>query len=227
MARLSTSVADALIDRIVSGGYPVGRQLPPEPALVSEFGVSRPVVREAVKLLESAHLVTIRQGDGTVVCPRSQWSILDPRVLRVALAHDIGDRLTADAIVLRAELERDLVAEAAPLLTDDDFTAMLERLHEMDRSTTFAELIAADLAFHQIYRERSGNVLKSSIVRFLVEEMPADARVIAEPRAMYNFANRQHWELYRALREGRTADAVEAISQHVLDNWLHAEESTA
>ncbi|HEU5223309.1 MAG TPA: GntR family transcriptional regulator [Candidatus Lumbricidophila sp.] len=219
--RLSTNVADTLIERIVSGSYVVGSQLPPEPALVEEFEVSRPVIREAVKLLEAAHLVTIRQGDGTVICERSRWSMLDPRVLKVAVAYDLGDRLTNDATELRVELEGALVAEAAPKLTDSDFSVMLVSLRMMDSSSDPNELQAADIAFHGTYRQRSGNELKSSIVRFLVDEMPPPAFAAADLRAMYDIANRQHWDLYHALREGRTADAVDAIARHVRQNWTY------
>lgn len=218
--RLSTAVADELLRRIVSGEYAVGTQLPPEPLLVDEFEVSRPVAREAVKSLETAGLVSIRQGEGTVVRPRQQWSILDQRVLRVALTYNSGSRLVDDAIDLRAELERSLVAEAAGKLTDDDFSGMVGHLRVMDSATDLAELQRADLAFHQIYRERAGNELKCSIARLLVEEMPLSERVTQEPRAMYDFANKQHWEIYQALLDGRTDQAVDAITRHVREIWI-------
>jgi DNA-binding FadR family transcriptional regulator len=217
--RLSTSVSDELLRRIVAGEYPVGTPLPPEPLLVDEFDVSRPVVREAVKSLESAGLVSIRQGDGTVVRDRATWSMLDPRVLRVALLYDTGDRLTDDATELRVELERALIAEAAPKLTETDFAAMAEHLRVMDTATEFAAMGAADRSFHQIYRDRSGNELKSSIVRLLLEEMPDPDGLAEHPREMYDVTNRQHWEIYRALRDGRTDDAVEAITRHVRRMW--------
>lgn len=217
--RLSTAVADELLRRIVSGEYAVGTQLPPEPLLVDEFEVSRPVAREAVKSLETAGLVSIRQGEGTVVRARQQWSILDQRVLRLALAYSAGSRFVDDAIELRAELERSLVAEAAEKLTDGDFSGMVDHLRVMDSATDLPELQRADLAFHQIYRERAGNELKSSIARLLVEEMPLTERITREPRAMYDFANKQHWEIYQALLEGRIDDAIDAITRHVRESW--------
>jgi DNA-binding FadR family transcriptional regulator len=217
--RLSTSVSDELLRRIVSGEYPVGTPLPPEPLLVDEFDVSRPVVREAVKSLESAGLVSIRQGDGTVVRDRATWSMLDPRVLRVALLYDTGDRLTDDATELRVELERALISEAALKLTEADFAAMAEHLRVIDTATRLIDMQGADLGFHQIYRSRSGNELKSSIVRLLLEEMPPPERLAQHSREMYDVANRQHWEIYRALRDGRTDDAMDAIARHVRGTW--------
>ncbi|MEO7015670.1 MAG: FadR/GntR family transcriptional regulator [Leifsonia sp.] len=217
--RLSTAVADGLLRRIVSGEYAVGTRLPPEPLLVDEFEVSRPVAREAVKSLETAGLVSIRQGEGTVVRARQEWNILDQRVLRLALTYSVGSRLVDDAIDLRAEVERSLVAEAAEKLTDGDLSGMVDHLRVMDSATDLAELQRADLAFHQVYRERAGNELKSSIARLLVEEMPLAERSTRGPRAMYDFANKQHWEIYQALLEGRTEDAKDAITRHVRESW--------
>jgi DNA-binding FadR family transcriptional regulator len=193
--------------------------MPPEPLLIDEFEVSRPVIREAVKSLESAGLVTIRQGDGTIVRERARWSMLDPRVLRFALVYDSGARLLDDATELRVELERALIAEAAPKLTEADLALMAEQLQVMDTSTEFSELGSADTAFHQTYRDRSGNELKSSLVRLLLEEMPPPERLSRQPRAMYDVANRQHWEIYEALRDGRTDDAMDAVTRHVREMW--------
>lgn len=218
--RLSTPIADELLRRVVAGEYPVGTPLPPEPVLVEEFNVSRPVIREAVKSIESSGLVSIRQGDGTVVRDRGQWRILDPRVLPVALAYDIGSRLTDDAIALRAELDGALLVDAAAHLTDSDFSAMLEQLRIMDTATELIDLQRADLAFHRVYRERSGNELKSSIVKLLIEEMPPPERIIREPRAMYDVANRDHWDIYEALRAGRVEDAAAALDRHVHELWI-------
>lgn len=220
--RLSTSIADELLRRVVSGAYPVGTPLPAEPLLVAEFDVSRPVVREAVKSLETAGLVSIRQGDGTIVRDRGLWSILDPRVLRVALAYDIGSRLTDDATELRAELECDLLRQAAAHLTEADFAAMREYLETMDTATGLAELGDADHAFHGTYRARAGNELKSSIVKLLVEEMPAPERVRSQPRTMYDGANRDHWAIYNALREGCVDDAVDTLGRHIRERWISA-----
>jgi len=217
--RLSTSIAEELLRRVVSGEYPVGTQMPPEPLLTDEFQVSRPVIREAVKSLESAGLVTIRQGDGTIVRERARWSMLDPRVLRFALIYDSGERLLDDATELRVELERALIAEAAPKLTEADLALMADQLHVMDVSTEFSELGSADAAFHQTYRDRSGNELKSSLVRLLLEEMPPPERLSRQSRAMYDVANRQHWEIFHALRDGRTDDAMDAVTRHVREMW--------
>src|SRR5690349_17403486 len=72
-ARLSVVVVGVLADAIVSGRYPSGSLLPPEPALCQSFDVSRSVVREALKALEEKGLVHARQGHGTTITPPDEW----------------------------------------------------------------------------------------------------------------------------------------------------------
>ncbi|MFE6736551.1 FadR/GntR family transcriptional regulator [Microbacterium sp. NPDC057650] len=217
--RLSTAVSEELLRRIISGEYSIGSLLPPEPQIVAEFDVSRPVAREAVKFLEAAGLVSIRQGEGTVVRQRSHWNFIDPNVLRIALALNVSDRMRSDAITLRMHLELSLLEEATRQLTEDDFAEMETQLRRMDAATTLDELTDADLAFHRVYHSRAGNLLTVGIVHLLVQEMPPPARVMEDPRGSYDRANVQHWAIYRALREGRFDDAQDALREHVGHMW--------
>ena len=100
--RLSTEIALAVTQDIVGGRIEAGATLPSEPALCATFGVSRPVVREALKLLEQRGLIGIRRGDGTTVLPRMKWNLLDPDVLRIALESDGSELLRSDVAALRA-----------------------------------------------------------------------------------------------------------------------------
>lgn len=67
--------------RIVTGSYPIGTLLPAEAQLLEEFGISRPVLRESLKLLESKGMLEARQRRGTVITERDKWNMLDPDVL--------------------------------------------------------------------------------------------------------------------------------------------------
>jgi GntR family transcriptional regulator len=64
---LYRSLATRLERRIAEGRYPIGSQLPPEPVLEQEFGVSRITIRQALSMLKRRGLVASRSGIGTVV----------------------------------------------------------------------------------------------------------------------------------------------------------------
>lgn len=62
--KISEQILAVLEARIVSGEYPVGSKLPPERRLAEAFGVSRPSVRAALKMLVARQMLEARQGDG-------------------------------------------------------------------------------------------------------------------------------------------------------------------
>ena len=88
--------------------------LPTEPALCEEFGFSRTVIREGLKLLEERGLVRVEQGRGTTVQPRSSWNLLDPVVLQIALEYDDDLSLLDDLISIRRVLEREMARRPRP-----------------------------------------------------------------------------------------------------------------
>ncbi|MBP8272253.1 MAG: FadR family transcriptional regulator, partial [Sphaerotilus sp.] len=83
---------DQLGEAIVSGRYAPGSAIPPEPVLGEAFGVSRTVVREAIKSLVAKGLVVTGPKVGTRVLPAEQWNWFDQSVVRwhtrVGLSHE-------------------------------------------------------------------------------------------------------------------------------------------
>ena len=67
--------------RIVAGEFKPGDRLPAEATLLADYEVSRPVLREATRVLVAKGLVLSRQRAGATVRPRSEWHLLDPDVL--------------------------------------------------------------------------------------------------------------------------------------------------
>ena len=98
---LHGSVLDALGQDIVSGATAVDSVLRID-QLDERFGVSRSVVREAVRVLSSMGLVETRRRLGVRVRPRSEWNVFDPRIIRWRLAGP--DR--EDQLVSLGELRR-------------------------------------------------------------------------------------------------------------------------
>src|SRR5690242_4986920 len=131
-ARLASLVFEELGHRIIGGTLADGDVLPTEPALCEEFGFSRTVVREGLKLLEGRGLVRVEQGRGTTVQPRGSWDLLDPDVLRIALEYDHDMSLLDNLMVVRRVLEREMATAAAGQLTDDELTELADLITEME-----------------------------------------------------------------------------------------------
>ena len=75
------NTVDHLGEAIVAGRYAAGASIPPEPLLCEELGVSRTVVREAVKSLVAKGLVSTGPKVGTRVLAEAHWNWFDPDVI--------------------------------------------------------------------------------------------------------------------------------------------------
>ena len=109
--RIETSgLVDKVVRRlgqdIISGLFKPGDTLPNESALCERLGVSRSVLREAVRVLVSKGLLQRKSRLGTRVCPPEVWSLLDSDVLGWLSAIDPPDRFVRELLVCGARWSR-------------------------------------------------------------------------------------------------------------------------
>ncbi|GAA2151529.1 FCD domain-containing protein [Kitasatospora kazusensis] len=144
---------------IASGEIPVGAVLRGE-ELEAKYGVSRTVVREAVRILESMRLVASRRRVGITVQPRSDWDVFDPLVIRWRLAGaDRGPQLRSLGS-LRVAVEPAAAALAARQATDDqrrELGALAVELTVTARAADLETFLRHDIAFHATILRASGN----------------------------------------------------------------------
>lgn len=101
---LGATVSD-LGQRIVGGAWLPGEALPREADLSAMLGVSRSVVREAVRILGAKGLLRSRTSDGTRVTPQDEWRLLDPDVMQWWIKAGDSAVLLRDLLKLRLVLE--------------------------------------------------------------------------------------------------------------------------
>jgi DNA-binding FadR family transcriptional regulator len=216
-ARFAAVVVEELTHQIISGALPVDEVLPTEPTLCEQFGFSRTVVREALKLLEERGLVRVEQGRGTTVQPRDSWNLLDPVVLRIALTHDSDMTLLDDLVQVRRVLEREMARAAAKRLTDGDLAALSENLELMRGAyDDYERFRAYDLAFHAIVMKASGNEIGLTIVRVIHQHGGVTPLLSAgSSRAALEETAEEHGDILAALaaRDGELAG--ERIASHI------------
>jgi GntR family transcriptional regulator, galactonate operon transcriptional repressor len=221
-ARYASVVVDELGEQIISGTLAEGEVLPTEPTLCEEFGFSRTVVREGLKLLEERGLVRVEQGRGTTVQPRSSWDLLDPAVLRIALGYDQDMTLLDGLISVRRVLEREMASAAAARLTDAELAELEEIVDEMERSVDdYARFRALDNDFHAIIMRASGNEIGLTIVRVIHRHGGVTPPLASTPasRAALRRTLTEHRAIIDALAEGDGDLAGERISAHIGSRW--------
>jgi GntR family transcriptional regulator, transcriptional repressor for pyruvate dehydrogenase complex len=219
------SLTDKAIARIreliQSGELLPGAKLPPEQQLSSDLGLSRNLMREAVKALVVARVLEIRRGDGTYV------TSLEPEVLLEGLGSAVellrGDKLL-ELTEVRRLFEPVATGLAADRISEEDLAEVRHHLDAMARASDDVELLNKhDAAFHRAVIASAGNSMLATLLdgissrtvrarvwRGLVDENVGD-RTIAEHQAIYDAL---------AARNRLLAEAAALIHVSTTEQWL-------
>src|SRR5271154_5244048 len=117
---LTAAAFEQLISRVVNGNWKPGDRIPPERDLCQQLGIARTSLREALKAMELIGLLDSRVGDGTFVCPRSEF--LSRPLLWAFTGSDHSE--LQDIMEARGFLERDLAGLAAERRSDSELEAI-------------------------------------------------------------------------------------------------------
>jgi GntR family transcriptional regulator, transcriptional repressor for pyruvate dehydrogenase complex len=185
--------------------------------------VSRTCVREAIKSLESLQLISVRPKIGAIVLEPSPIALINAEYLSTSAFMQQADSL----IEFRKVLELGLVALAAEKSTEADWAAMRQVLAEqedalrMDRSTPHADLLfheaigKANIRFHKAVAEATRNPLAIMVLQAISEPLIEVSRRTNEMPGVPEAGLRQHWAIYRAIRENNPEKARHAMRAHL------------
>lgn len=165
---MHAAAVEQIGSRIVQGRFLPGEALPNADDSKDMFGVSRSVLREAIKVLAGKGLVESRPKTGTRVRPRSEWNFLDPDVLSWRYAGAINHDDVKALFELRRAIEPMSAALAAQRATPEQLAELDAALADMeafgDDGDRFAE---PDLVFHQTILRMTGNELIGSLAALI------------------------------------------------------------
>jgi DNA-binding FadR family transcriptional regulator len=193
-------VLEALGRRITGGALPAGATLTLD-GIGAEFGVSRTVAREAMRLLEGLGLVRSGPRVGIVVLPHDAWNVLDPRVIEWRLAGPGRASQLRSLTELRQAVEplaAACAARGASAAVRDELVATARRMRELGEAGRGdgEEFLALDIQLHELLMRSSGNELFSAL-----------ADVVAAV-----ISGRTHLGLMPAYPEPEALDAHEAVA---------------
>jgi GntR family transcriptional repressor for pyruvate dehydrogenase complex len=221
-SRLENLTRD-LTSRIVGGEYSPGERLPTETQLQENWGVSRSVVREAMKVLASQGLVRIEQGRGTFVsdsdsAPLTTQITLALRRPRAGSTPSLSDGVGEWAALLdvRRVLEVAVAERASQHASENDFAAMQNAIEEMRaRPAQPAGYVDADIAFHRALAFATGNPLWGALLDSLNDLLRRYREASFRGRDSALMAARQHQEILDAVQSCDAAAATEAMRLHL------------
>ena len=214
-------VAGTLRRMIVEGQLKDGDFLPNEPELMNHFGVSRPTLREAVRVLESERLVEVRRGARTGARVRVPGPEIVARPAGLLL--ELSGATIADVLVARSAIE----PLAARLLANDGRAKAFDELEqilieEIPQSLEPSQFAATTAHFHLRLVELSANATLSMIAGMLHEITERHTAVaIARKRRVakgdYDKLVRSYGHLIELLR-ARDGEAAENHWRRHMDN---------
>ena len=213
-------VAGTLRRMVVEGQLKDGDFLPNEAALMAHFGVSRPTLREAVRVLESERLVEVRRGSR----PGARVRVPGPEVVArpAGLLLELSGATIADLLTAKSAIEpmaARLLAETGTTEAFDELEQMLEGLATVDHQSD--RLAESTGAFHLRVVQLSGNATLGIVAGMLHEiTVRHTAFVFNERRPVsrddYEKLMRSYRKLLQFLRAG-DADRAEAHWRKHLD----------
>jgi DNA-binding FadR family transcriptional regulator len=223
--KLYEYVVDDLGLQIIKGDYLPGETLPNEDALCKEFGVSRGVLREAMKVLIQKGLIESRPKTGTLIRPCSCWNLFDPDVL--IWKYQAGNKWEFLRNIM--EVRRIIEAEATKLAAERASAKDIERIrsihHEMANTITNGtrypdeDFILIDLKFHTAILEACGNELIVQIGhtmrQALVTARQSDRHDIEAQKAVLP----SHGMILDAITDHDPAKAYKAAQEHIEHVW--------
>jgi DNA-binding FadR family transcriptional regulator len=210
----SASIAHAVEELILRGDLPRGQRLPTEAELGEVLGVSRSVIRDAVRMLVARGLLEVRQGHGTVVAPPSDEAFGNAMVgLLMRSGATMGEVIEA-----RTALETQLAPLIALNATDEDLQRMDARLEEMVEAERHDDDEAIDVA-HLDFHRAMYDALHTPALETLLRPMQ---RCILLTSPLIKPEDRQDWldshrDIVVALRSHDPAQAEAAVRAHFAD----------
>ncbi|MGY4572051.1 GntR family transcriptional repressor for pyruvate dehydrogenase complex [Bradyrhizobium sp. USDA 3256] len=210
-ARLYETVIDSLGKWSSAQGLRAGAQLPTERVLEAELGVSRPVVREAFRVLEASGVIASRQGGGRYLL-RNEIPTSDAlRSIRLDNSRDNLLKLWETREIVECKAA-ELAAKHATKEQVRDIFRPLENLKVVEPEDYRAS--DANIEFHIAVARASGNVFLEGVVRNLVDEFRRIDFKYLLPLETWDTLQSDHLPIAKAIKAKDARGAKRAMQHH-------------
>jgi len=211
--RLYEQMAQRIRDQIVDGDLSAGDKLPNERRLAEQYGVSRTVVREAIKTLKQEGLIEVRPGTGTFVVDATGEALTQSLGLMLSLGKD---KSLLDIVEIREILEPEIAALAAQRATEEDIENMERAVRMMDENLEdIREYAVEDHSFHLALAKATQNTIIPRLIASIVDLLQELRERIALVDGARERGQMHHREIIEAVRSKDAATARAAMQEHL------------
>lgn len=217
---LTADLVQALGDRVRDGTLTAGTKLPPEGAIMEEFGVSRTVVREAISRLQAAGMVETRHGVGTFVLGHGDINSFRIDPSQLAALHEV-----IHVLELRIGVETESAALAATRRTPADLAALRSALDAFASAVEQGrDPVGPDYQFHLSIARATQNPHYADLMATLGGTMIPRARlegsapVTPERQEYLRRVNVEHENIFSAIERLDAEGARAAMRTHLANS---------
>jgi DNA-binding FadR family transcriptional regulator len=188
----------------------------------SKYKVSRSVVRETVRVLESMGLVSSTRRVGVLVLPPGSWNLYDPQVIRWRLASSARITQLRSLTELRSAIEPEaarLAAIRAPLVDATELVTLSRRMRIAGEAAELDAFLALDVQFHQLVLKSSGNEMFAKLDTLVEEVLTGRTHYGLMPSHPHEEALQLHIDVASSIQKGAPElahDSMLAIMQRTM-----------
>ncbi|HEY9306662.1 MAG TPA: FadR/GntR family transcriptional regulator [Microbacterium sp.] len=193
-----------LREAIIAGVVQVGDRLPSEQALAARYGVSRAVIREVLRVLETRGMTVTRTGRGTFVAAREP-----ARELK------FGDYSAADLMEARPHIEVAAAGLAAVRRSEDQIGKLQELQERMEVEQDAAKWVEFDSALHAAIAAASGNPVFADVLDHIRFALAHQSSVINLTPGRRTQSDSEHRAIIAAIARGSVVEAEDSMSFHL------------
>lgn len=198
------AVLASLRNAIEGGRIPVGARLDSEASLAQQFGVSRTMVREALRSCNALGLTATYTGKGTFV-------IAD----KVAQDLKLGKYSARELLEARPHIEVPAAGLAAERRSNDDVEALREILHAMADEDDLHQWVLLNSEFHAMIARCSGNGVFASMLSDIQDAMAKQSNTLNLVVDRRRESGVEHADIFAAIERGSAEEATLAMARHL------------
>ncbi|WP_336633507.1 MULTISPECIES: FadR/GntR family transcriptional regulator [unclassified Microbacterium] len=192
-----------LNEAIVSGVVRVGDRLPSEQALAARYGVSRTVVREVLRILETRGMTVTRTGRGTFVAATRTSELT------------FGDYSAANLIEARPHVEVAAAGLAAVRRSEEQIGLLQDLQERMEAEEDAQKWVELDSALHAAIASASGNPVFAAVLEHIRSALAHQSSVINLTPGRRMQSDSEHRAIIAAIARGSVTEAEDSMTFHL------------
>ncbi|MBB6446566.1 FadR/GntR family transcriptional regulator [Bacillus benzoevorans] len=214
---LSEQIAEQIRAAIISRDLSPGDKLPPEQDLAEQFQVSRPTIRDAIKLLTAAKLIVTKSGakGGHFVAEIDLNALMNDISDYISLSLSLEGMTIDEVLEVRETVELKSCSLAALRRREEDLQVLKDTLAGMDAAISSKHFYERDFLFHKAIAKATHNRMVITTIEAIILSLTRYFNHTDCPIELRDQLTRQAYDIYEAIEQQKPELAAKKMEQHL------------